>query len=596
MNQEMLINNSEDERLAALHRLGIIDSQTNEYFDIVTQLAIGIFNTRGAYISLIDRDRQWLKARAGQCALTDSRELSFCDHTIRSAEVLVIEDTKLDPRFSNNPVVTGPEGIRFYAGAPMLTRDGHAIGAVCIIDQNPRSLDALQRAPLRSLASMVVAHIELRRAVGLVDPTSGMPNKFQLGEDLKEQAILCEGEERVLLYIDMPHAPKAFEIASVLGITVYDDLIRGGARKLAGLFRDRGTVYHITDTRFAVLSNDNDTANFIDFTHSLESVLEEPVLDLNVPLSIPSFGGIVPFKLSPASVTNAPRKASTAVNQALISRQRWSDYNRDSDASQQRTFRLLNSVRQGLVEGAFRLCYQPKHYLRTGAIHSAEALLRWHHPEFGFISPAEFIPLVEKTALIGPLAGWVIHTAIRQAAAWHRQGFRLKIAINLSADNFRDPAICDRLHDACSEFGLEPCYLEIECTEGTWMEDVNILETMQSIRALGISLALDDFGTGYSNFSYLQNVPATVIKIDQSLIRNIHHDERDQRVVRALIALAHDLEYEVVAEGVETVQSLEMIRSWGCQVAQGYYFAKPLDTEAFGEYMRFNPSRQPSSS
>jgi len=576
-----MLRNTEQERVAALERLGILDDQTSEYFEGVTRLAMEIFATPGAYISLIDRDRQLIKASTGFCRPGDSREQSFCNHTIQLADVLVVEDTLADERFRNNPAVTGPDKVRFYAGAPLLTRDGYAIGALCVIDQAPRALSQEQRERLRALAALVMSHIELRRVVGLVDAVTGMANKFQLEEDLKEQYATAEGEQRVLLYIDMPDAAKAFEIASVLGITVYDDLIRGVARKLERLFDGRATLYHITDARFAVLSSGGDNEAFIVFVHGLEQALQEPLMDLNVPLNLQSFGGIVPFELCPSSFSDAPRKASAAVNQALIARQRWLRYEPQADARLQRAFRLLNDVEAGLRENHFHLVYQPKHDLRNGASVSAEALLRWQHPELGFVSPAEFIPLIEKTALIGPLTDWVIRSAIRQTAEWYAQGHPIKIAINLSAHNFEEADICQRLAEACREFGLPPRYVEVECTEGIWMESPAILKTLNEIRAMGMSLALDDFGTGYSNFAYLQQVPATVIKVDQSLIRNLHTSERDQRIVRSLIALARELEYEVVAEGVETEHSLELIRRWGCQLAQGYHFAKPLPPADF---------------
>lgn len=581
MDPQLMPRNSEEERVAALEKLGILDSQTSEYFDGATRLAMDMFGMPGAYISLIDRDRQWLKASAGFCTPGDSREESFCNHTIRGIDVLVIEDTLQDERFRTNPAVTGPDRVRFYAGAPLITSSGYAVGAMCVIARQPHSFTALQRSQLQGLAALVIAHIELRRAVGYVDAVTGMPNKFQLDEDLDDQGAQAEGEPRVLLYIDMPDASKAFEIASVLGITVYDDLIRGVARKLAHLFRGRGTVYHITDARFAVLSHNADTEGFIAFTHGLEAALQEPLMDLHVPLNLASFGGIVPFKLCPGSSKDAPRKASSAVNQASLAQQRWRTYDTQSDEGQQRAFRLLNSVQHSIANNAFHLLYQPKHDAHNGACQAAEALLRWQHPELGFVSPAEFIPLVEKTALIGPLTAWVIRAAIKQTAEWHRSGHCIKVAINLSAYNFEEPDICDRLRGACEEFGLDPRYVEVECTEGIWMESPGILQTLNAIRAMGMSLALDDFGTGYSNFAYLQKIPATVIKVDQSLIRNVHANERDQRIVRSLIALARELGYDVVAEGVETEQSLELIRNWGCQIAQGYHFAKPLAPDAF---------------
>jgi EAL domain-containing protein (putative c-di-GMP-specific phosphodiesterase class I)/GGDEF domain-containing protein len=585
MQAELVPRNTEAERVAALHDLGILDSHTSEYFDSITQLAMDVLGTSGAYISLIDSDRQWLKASVGFCAPDDSREQSFCTHTIQRADVMVIEDTHLDLRFHQNPMVTGPANIRFYAGAPLLTAEGLAIGALCVTDNRPRQLDATQRAKLQGMAALVMSHISLRRAVGHVDAVSGMPNKYQLDEDLRAEGKRAAGETRALAYIDMPDAATALEIASVMGVTVYDQLVRAVAQRLKRLFRGRAAVYHVTDARFAVLSDDGDADAFIAFTYGLEAELQASLTDLDVPLNLQSFGGIVVFELCPMSSLDAPRKASAAVNQALMAQQRWSLYDTQADASQQRAFRLLNDVRDSLRNDAFHLVYQPKHSLADGSALSAEALLRWQHPELGFISPAEFIPLIEKTALIRPLTDWVIRTAIRQVAQWHADGHRIKIAINLSALNFEEADICERLASVCKEFGLPPRFVEIECTEGVWMESPRILQTLHAIRALGMSLALDDFGTGYSNFAYLQKVPATVVKVDQSLIRNVHSNQRDQRIVRSLIGLARELDYEVVAEGVETAETLALIREWGCDVAQGYHFAKPLAPAAFIEHV-----------
>ncbi|WP_295992242.1 EAL domain-containing protein [Rugamonas sp.] len=575
----------ERRRVAALESLGILDHATSEYFDAITRLALEVFGVSGSYISLIASERQWVKSSVGFCP-PDSREESFCNHTIQRADVLVVEDATLDQRFVNNPVVTGPAHIRFYAGAPLLTPDGYAIGALCLTDTMPRQLSALQRGKLRSMAGLVMSHILLRRAVGHVDAVSGMPNMHQLEEDLSTQGRSAEGEDRVLVYIDMPDAARALRIASVLGVAVYDELIRGVALRLKGLFEPRARVYHVTDARFAILSQDARTADFIAFVHGLDASLAAPVCNLNVPINLLSFGGIVEFCLCTQSAKDAPRKAASAVNRALMGQQRWSAYNAEHDVSHQRAFRLLNDVRAAIEDNVFELVYQPKHNLSTGACLSAEALLRWTHPELGFVSPAEFIPLIEKTSLIGPLSNWVFRTALRQVAQWHAAGHAIKIAINLSAYNFEEPDIVERLAAACAEFGVAPRYVEIECTEGIWMEGPRILETLHRIRDLGMSLALDDFGTGYSNFSYLQKVPATVVKVDQSLIRNVHNNPRDQRIVRSLIALARELDYEVVAEGVETEHTLELIRGWGCHIAQGYHYARPLAPAAFLDHVR----------
>ncbi|MYM84292.1 EAL domain-containing protein [Duganella sp. FT50W] len=580
----MLLNRSEPERLEALHQFGILNTNASEYFDAITRLVMDMYGVAGAYISLLDSDRQWLKSSVGLCPTATRRDQTFCHTTIQQASVLMIEDTLLDERFADNPMVTGVQAVRFYAGAPLITGDGYAIGALCVIDSAPRTLTAAEMDKLASLASLVMSHITLGRAAGHVDPVSGLPNKYQLFEDLTNHARDYPGERRVLADIAMPDAAKAFEIIRVLGALVYDELVREVGARLLRLFEGRAQVYHLTDARFAVLSRDQDCAGFIAYLHGLDAELQAPLNRLSIPMALASFGGIVEFDLCPGAATDAPRKAAAAINQALVRQQRWSCYSNAEDEKQQRAFRLLNDVRHAIANDQFELVYQPKHDLRNGACLAAEALLRWNHATLGPVSPAEFIPLIEKTALIGPLSHWVIRTAMRQLAEWHAAGHPVKVAINLSAYNFEEPDIVARLAAVCREFSVDPRYVEIECTEGVWMEGAGILAALNGIRDLGMSLALDDFGTGYSNFAYLQKVPASVVKVDQSLIRNVDANPRNQRIVRSLITLARELDYQVVAEGVETAQALTLIRDWGCDVAQGYHFAKPLSAAAFLEH------------
>ena len=578
---DILLKNSEPERLQALHQLGILNTNTSEYFDAITQLSMEMFGVAGSYISLLDSDRQWLKSTVGFCPPNTERDQTFCNYTIQQSGVLVVEDTLLDPRFANNSMVTGPQSVRFYAGAPLITVDGYAIGALCVIDTQPRSLSAAEKDRLARLASLVMSHITLGRAVGHVDAVSGIPNKYQLFEDLTTQSRLYPQQSRVLADLAMPNSVKSFEIIRVLGPGVFDALVREVGARLIQLFEGRAQVYHLTDARFAILSRDEDAAGFISYLRGLEQELEAPLSGLDIPIALNSFGGIVEFGLCSNAAKDAPRKAAAAINHAMVNQQRWSLYSNTEDEKQKRAFRLLNDVRHSIAEGHFELYYQPKHELNHGACMAAEALLRWNHAELGPVSPAEFIPLVEKTALIGPLTHWVIRTAIRQLGEWHAAGYMVKVAINLSAYNFEEADIVERLAATCREFQVDPRYVEIECTEGMWMEGPGILKTLHGIRDLGMSIALDDFGTGYSNFAYLQKVPATVVKVDQSLIRNVHTNPRDQRIVRSLIGLARELDYQVVAEGVETELSLGLIRDWGCDIAQGYHFAKPLNAKAF---------------
>lgn len=581
----VMAQGGEAARLAALHQLDIINSATED-LDAITRLVAGYFEVPTAYISLIDSDVQWLKSGVGVEFGAMARDASFCAHTVDQSQLLVIEDTLQDRRFSQNALVTGAAQIRFYAGAPLITSDGYAIGALCIMDRQPRRLDATQRQRLQELAGFVMSHILLRRSVGRVDPISGMPNKYQLAEDLVTLQKNAHGQRRTLAYIDMPDTTTAFEIATVLGVAVYDKLIRNVSEKIKRLLEGAADVYHIADTRFALLSRDSETAAFSRLLHGLDDLLLAPVESMNVPLNLLSFGGIFSFEVGPATGVDAPRKALSAVHQALIGQRRWSTYSEQDDVNHQRSFRLLNDMHAAIRGHGFRLMYQPKLDLHTGEYSGAEALLRWDHAQLGAVSPAEFIPLVEKTALISPLTNWVIRSTLAEMRDWHARGFLVKIAINLSARNFEEADICRRLEAGCIEFGIDPRYVEIECTEGVWMESPLALKTLHNIRALGMGLALDDFGTGYSNFGYLQKLPATVIKLDQSLIFNLHTNVRDQRIVRSLITLAKGLDYRVVAEGVETREALEMITAWGADEAQGYLLDKPLTPVDFGERLR----------
>lgn len=571
------MKNREQERLEALDNLGVMYDDAPDYLAKITRLTAAFFGAAGSYISLIDSDFQWVLAKFGGCPENGPRDQSFCNHTIERDSVTVVPDTANDSRFRDSPFIKAPLHIRFYAGAPLVTNNGHAIGAICITDTKPREFSETDSAHLKNIADLVCGYFVLRKAFGRVDAVSGMSNKYQLARDLEELHKRANTENRVLLYLDVPDASTAFEIASAFGIEVHDNMIRGVAKKLQSIFQGRAAIYHLTDARFALLSVDGNTDDYRDFFCNLGQALLEPIYSKEVPLSLPTFGGYVEFQVNASAASEAPRRALSAINHSISTNSRWSIYTEDHDRTQQRSFKILNDVREAIAGHHFHLVYQPKHALTSGICSSVEALLRWTHPELGTIPPAEFIPLVERSALMRDITEWVMRNALAQAEYWQGLDLCLKIAINLSARNFEEKDICRRLASACAEFNVLPSCVEIECTEGVWMESHSALDTLQGIRDLGMEIALDDFGTGYSNFSYLQKVPATAVKLDQSLIRNIQTNAHDRRLVRSVISLARDLGFRITAEGVETQGALEMLMEWGCDEAQGYVLAKPLD-------------------
>jgi len=263
-------------------------------------------------------------------------------------------------------------------------------------------------------------------------------------------------------------------------------------------------------------------------------------------------------------------------------------YSPRRDHAQQRAFRLLSALTIALqADDQLRLYFQPKIQLATSECTSVEALLRWRHPTLGDISPGEFIPLAEKTFLIRSVSQWVLKAAVKQAKAWQQQGLNLTVAINVSAADLDDEGFTDTLTALLREYDLPAQRLEVEFTEGALIRQTEVVQRqLERIHGLGIVIAIDDFGTGYSNWSYLRDIPASVVKLDQSFIHNTLRQEKDKRIVRAMIKLAKEMDYRVVAEGIETEEIYKLMRNWGCDEGQGYHIAKPMGALELEHWLR----------
>jgi EAL domain-containing protein (putative c-di-GMP-specific phosphodiesterase class I) len=251
---------------------------------------------------------------------------------------------------------------------------------------------------------------------------------------------------------------------------------------------------------------------------------------------------------------------------------------------------LEHNLRQAIAREEFFLAFQPQVDQKTGRVVGAEALLRWHHKDKGLIPPGQFIPLAEESGLILPIGYWVLHHACAQNKAWQLAGYPpLRVAVNLSARQFQQPDFYDQVGRILKETELEPRYLELELTESLLMADAKAAaQTLSALRDLGVGIAIDDFGTGYSSLSYLKAFPIDRIKIAQEFVLDIVRDPGDAAIVETIIAMAHGLGLDIVAEGVETADQLEFLRTRQCQVMQGYYFSRPVPAEIFIEFLAEN--------
>ncbi|MBC8057418.1 MAG: EAL domain-containing protein, partial [Rhizobiales bacterium] len=256
-------------------------------------------------------------------------------------------------------------------------------------------------------------------------------------------------------------------------------------------------------------------------------------------------------------------------------------YAPEMDVDVQQNFDMLRDLRQALANDELELFFQPKIDARSGKVTAAEALLRWNHPTRGMVMPANFIPLAERSGLIGPLGNWVIEAACKQARAWRDKGLRMRVAINLSAHQMRQDDIADRIAEALTRHRIHPSLLTCEITETAAMEDTGATqETFRRLGEMGAHLSIDDFGTGYSSLSYLRQLPAEELKIDGSFVKDVDHSADARAVIDAVVKLAHALGLKVVAEGVETLRQHKVLVELGCDELQGYLFAKPMTARA----------------
>lgn len=241
-----------------------------------------------------------------------------------------------------------------------------------------------------------------------------------------------------------------------------------------------------------------------------------------------------------------------------------------------------------LNNGEFELYYQPQISLKTGRVIGAEALLRWRSPGRGFISPGEFIPMAERTGFILPLGTWVLRTACTQIKTWELAGREpIRIAVNLSSAQFNQGDLSDEISQILRQTGISPESLEVELTESLLVQDIEgTIERMQALRKISVSIAIDDFGTGYASLGYLQHFPFNVLKIDRCFVENIDRNPRNAAIVNAVIQMAHDLDLEVIAEGVETNAEQQFLQTHGCDSFQGYLISKPLPAPEFVELLK----------
>ena len=578
------LDSKEEQRLAALESLGLLDTPESDSFDRITRLASFFFGAPISAMSLTDRSRQWFKSYYGVDHREIPREGAPCAEVTESQQVLHIPNLLDHERYQN--CLLAQAGIRFYAGAPLTTRQGHTLGAFCVLDSKPRELSQDQLFQLQDMAAMVMSQVELQHEFGRIDSVSGLANRHQFAADLEDMARLQDDASRVLLLIEIADLRHVNESVSVLGSTYLEELLKACATRIRAALRKGSVLYHVGFAAFAIVLNDARDP----WSEVIAIISESMGMPIEIGggvVSVTASYGVAPFDARAAVATDVLRMATSAVHEARQNDLQFAVYDESSHAAHQRRFAILNFMRESLAHDEhFHLVYQPRVDAVTGRCIGAEALLRWSHPEFGNVSPGEFIPIIEQTSLAGPMTRWVITNAFSQIRKWTSLGTGIRISINVSVRNLEEPDFAEQVASAMCLYGIGANEIEIEFTESAVIRhEGRVRLQLEQLRQLGIELAIDDFGTGYSSFSYLQKLPAQVVKLDQSFIRNLGTEEKSALLVGAMIRMSHDLGYRVVAEGVETREAFELLRTLRCDEIQGYFIARPLSVSALEKFL-----------
>jgi len=423
------------------------------------------------------------------------------------------------------------------------------------------------------------------------DELTGLPNRWLFRLQLDQAlAHAKRGERRVAaLFLDLDDFKN---VNDSFGHAAGDQLLVQVASRLRGVLREDDTLARMGGDEFAILIADMDSA------HEAVSVAEKLLAVLGQPYHLQNqdvlSGGSIGLAFYPDDTQeseNLLRYADMAMYQAKQSgRGAYACFSAQLDQHAHENMQLHVRLREAIDLGVLKLFYQPQVDVVSGGIVGAEALLRWNDAALGEVSPARFIPIAETTGLILPLSDWVLETACQQIAAWELGGTPLRVAVNFSAQQFRQGNLPAKVHAVLQRTGASAQLLEVEITESVAMEHPALArEQLEALVALGCTVALDDFGTGYSSLAYLKALPVSVLKIDRGFVKDLPHGPNDVKISRSIIALAHSLDMTLVAEGVETVEQLEFLREQGCEVYQGWLFAKALDGADLTRRLRAEP-------
>ena len=559
-------------------------------------------STPAALIALLGDDRRsfWSGELRRDWFAHDAGALIRCglmQRTLESGGVLCLHDLlALDDVALRSAAVD--LSIASVAAATFNRADGSVGGMICVLDEAPREWSPDEVSILAEFGSMAGTELQLRQLLSdwelreqrlrhesVHDALTGLPNRTLFMRRLTDATLRARrGQDGLfaVLFLDV----DGFKLVNdSMGHHVGDDMLVSIARRLEGCVRGGDIVARLGGDEFAILLE-----RIID-VRDAAMVAERVQEALQAPLSVGGYEHATSASIGVAlssGTSEQPeyvlRSADIAMYRAKNSgRGRYEMFDRAMHVEALTRLQIESDLRHAFERDEFFLHYQPIVSLKEGRIIGTEALIRWRHFERGIVSPATFVPVAEDTGLVVPLGRWVLREACRQAREWQSKalnGQHFAMSVNLSVREFAQPDLVKTVASVLEETGLPAQALRIEITESAIIGQKHpAIQTVEQLRALGVAIHLDDFGTGYSALSYLHRLPLDAVKVDRAFIASIDQEERPLHVVRAIISLAHAIGLEVVAEGVTNQRQLELLRGMGCDLAQGFIFSRPCNTE-----------------
>ena len=414
------------------------------------------------------------------------------------------------------------------------------------------------------------------------DGLTGLPNRAMFNEQL-EQAVRTARRETLPVAVLLFDMDRFKAINDTLGHPVGDQALREVGSRVRKALRDSDVVARLGGDEFAILLATGSSEHAMRLVAGkILKALEDPLVIESQSMDIAASIGIARFPEHGADANALMRAADVAMYSAKRGKIGFAVYDPAHDERRQEFLTLLGELRRAVEAGELVLHYQPKMNLAENRVTSVEALVRWRHPQRGFVPPSEFIPFAEQTGYISAITRWVLTRAIEQCGAWHRAGLGISMSVNISARDLRtEDSLVQYVWAALIAAELPPGMLCLEITESGLMDDPRSAQaTLRKLRDLGIMTSIDDYGTGYSSLAYIKQLAVNELKIDRTFVAGMEADQRNAAIVRSTIELGHNLGLTVVAEGVETDHEVAQLRRFGCDVAQGYHFARPMTAEA----------------